>query len=509
MDNIELFKKQLEGIKLQPRAEEIGEVLEVKDGVVKASGLEKVGNFEVVAFEPQSKDSLRNKEADVLGLALNLEEYETGIILLGKTQSIKEGDLAKRTKRTISFPVGKELIGRVVNPLGDAVDGKGRITASAFMPIEQTGPSVIDREPVKTPLHSGILAIDGLIPIGRGQRELILGDRGTGKTALVLDLILNQKKEKNRPVCIYVAIGQKKAKIKRLIKTLEQQGCLEYTTLVCAFADDPASFLYLAPYAGATIGEYFMEQGQDAVVIFDDLTKHAWAWREISLVLRRPPGREAYPGDVFYLHSRLLERAAKLSKEKGGGSLTALPIIETQAGDISGYIPTNVISICDGQIFLDSALFYRGQRPAIDIGKSVSRVGSNAQLPSMKEVAGTLKLDLAQFQELERFSEFTEELDPKTKKIIERGKRMREILKQEDLTPLSFEQEVALIFAGTKGLLDDLPLEKIKDFKKALVEEAEKFEQEIFEKIREKQGLTPEIEKGLEEFIKEILQGLV
>lgn len=494
MEKIGQLKKQLEDSGFKPKIEEIGEVVEVKDGIVRALGLGGVENFELVEFEGKN----------VLGLVLNLEEYETGIVVLGKSTNIKEGDVVKRTKKILSVPVGEGLLGRVVDPLGRPLDEKGEIVSKDFLPVERQGPSVIDRSPVNTPLHTGVISVDALIPIGRGQRELILGDRGIGKTALALDAIINQKEEKSRPVCIYVACGQKKAKVKRLIKTLEDQGALDYTILVCAFSDDPASFLYLAPFTGVTLGEYFRDKGQDALVVFDDLTKQSWAWREISLILRRPPGREAYPGDIFYLHSRLLERAAKLSKEKGGGSLTALPIIETQAGDISAYIPTNVISITDGQIFLDTALFYKNQKPSLDIGKSVSRVGSKAQLPAIKKIAGTLKLDLAQFQELERFSEFTEELDESTKKIIERGKRMRELLSQDDLAPLSFEKEAVIIFAGVKGFLDDLEIGKIKSFKKDLIEEIGRMKPEIFKSIREKEDLTPETEKQIGEIIGQV-----
>lgn len=489
MENIELFKKQLRDLKLKPKTEEIGEVINIKDGVAKVSGLDNVENFELVEIETTAGKN-------VSGLALNLEEYETGIAVLGDYSFVKEGDVVKRTKKILSIPVGESLLGRVIDPLGRPLDGKGEIKTQTFSPIERQAPSVIDREPVDTPLHTGILAIDALIPIGRGQRELILGDRGIGKTALAIDAIINQKNEKNRPVCIYVACGQKKAKIKRLIKTLEKNGAMDYTVVVCAFSDDPASFLYLAPYAGAAIGEYFRDKGGDALAIYDDLTKQSWAWREISLILRRPPGREAYPGDIFYLHSRLLERAAKLSKEKGGGSLTALPIIETQAGDISAYIPTNVISITDGQIFLNSPLFFKGQKPGIDIGKSVSRVGSKAQLKAMKKIAGTLKLDLAQFQELERFSEFTEELDPQTKQIIEKGKRLMEILKQDDLEPLPVEKEVVVIFAATKGFLDDLEIAKIGKFKKDLIKEIEASKPELFENIKRTGDLD---EKGAAE----------
>jgi F-type H+/Na+-transporting ATPase subunit alpha len=498
MENIELFKKQLEKQEILPKVEEVGEVLEVKDGVARVAGLLGVENFELVEIAAQ-------EGRVIAGLVLNLEEYETGVVILGDYLKIKEGDVVKRTKRILSIPVGEELLGRVVDPLGRPLDEKGEIKSTKFSPIERPAPSVIDRQPVDEPLHTGILAIDTLIPIGRGQRELILGDRGIGKTAIVLDTIINQKSETKRPVCIYVACGQKKTKVKRLIKTLEENGALAYSVIVCAFSDDPASFLYLAPYAGAAIGEYFRDKGQDALVIYDDLTKQSWAWREISLILRRPPGREAYPGDIFYLHSRLLERAARLSKEKGGGSLTALPIIETQAGDISAYIPTNVISITDGQIFLNSPLFFKGQKPAIDIGKSVSRVGSKAQMPAMKKIAGTLKLDLAQFQELERFSEFTEELDEQTKKTIEKGKRLLEVLKQDDLGPLSFEKEVAVIFAGTKSYLDSFDLTKIKKFKADLISELETQKPALLKKIKETGNLDEKNQEELDKVIKSLL----
>ncbi|MCU0652730.1 MAG: F0F1 ATP synthase subunit alpha [Candidatus Pacebacteria bacterium] len=494
MDKIEQFKRQLEQTELSPKLDEIGNVVEVGDGVVKASGLRNVENFELVEFE----------RAKVFGLALNLEEYETGIVVLGTSAAIKEGDVVKRTKKTISVSVGPELVGRVVDPLGRPIDGKGPINAKENYAIERPAPGVIDRQPVKTPLHTGILAIDSLVPIGRGQRELILGDRGLGKTAIALDMIINQKNDKNRPVCIYVAVGQKKSKVKRMVKILEDAGAMEYTIIVAAFADDPAALLYLAPYTGCAMGEWFRDNGKDAVAVYDDLTKQAWAWREVSLVLRRPPGREAYPGDIFYLHSRLLERAARMSQARGGGSLTALPIVETQAGDISGYIPTNVISITDGQIFLNPSLFNKGQRPAIDVGTSVSRVGTSAQLPATKKVAGTLKLDLAQFQELERFSEFTEELDPQTRLTLERGKRMRELLKQPDLQPLPFEREVAVVFAGVKGFLDDVPQDKLANFKAELIAHIEDNSPEIFENIRKTEKLEPAIESKLEETIKHV-----
>lgn len=487
--DVNQLRKQLEEFDIKPQKEQVGQVIAVQDGIVQASGLSQVENFELVEFSGKN----------ALGLAINLQEYQTGIIVLGDYDEIGEGDTVTRTKKLLSLPVGESLVGRIVNPLGEPLDGKGPLKASSSLPIERPAPSVIDRESVKTPLHTGVLAVDSLVPIGRGQRELIIGDRGIGKTAIAFDAILNQKHEKDRPVCVYVVCGQKKSKVKRLVKTLEEKGAMEYSVVVAAFADDPSSFVFLAPYAGVTIGEYFMQKGKDALCVYDDLTKQAWAWREISLVLRRPPGREAYPGDVFFLHSRLLERAAKLSKEKGGGSLTALPIIETQAGDISGYIPTNVISICDGQIAVESNLFHKGQRPAIDVGKSVSRVGSSAQRKAMKKIAGTLRLDLAQFQELERFSEFTEELDAETKKIVEQGRKMRELLRQQDMEPLPFEKEVVLLFAGVKGFLKDVPSEKIQEFKKELLEEFELTHPELLKALREKGELDEKMEKEMRE----------
>ncbi|MFA5169403.1 MAG: F0F1 ATP synthase subunit alpha [Candidatus Paceibacterota bacterium] len=497
MDIIEQFKKQLEGLDIAPEMEEVGEVIEVKDGVVKISGLKSVENFEMIEFD----------EAGVMGLVLNLEEYEVGAVILGSDKNIKEGTTVKRTKKVFSVPVGEGLLGRVVDPLGRPLDGKGEIKAKEYLPLERKGPSVIERQPVTKPLHTGIKMVDALIPIGRGQRELIIGDRGLGKTAIALDAIINQKNEKNRPYCIYVACGQKKAKVRRLIATLEKEGAMEYTTVVCAFPDDPASFIYLAPFAGATIGEYFRDNKQDALVVYDDLTRQAWAWREISLILRRPPGREAYPGDVFYLHSRLLERAAMLSEERGGGSLTALPIIETQAGDISGYIPTNVISITDGQIFLDSTLFRKEQKPAINIGTSVSRVGSSAQMKATKKVAGRLKLDLAQFQELERFSEFTEELDPQTKKTIEKGKRMRLLLRQPDLAPLPIEKEVIVIFTGVNSDIEEVPMDRIKEFEVEVVKSVELEKPEILKEIRDTGDMTDKSKSEVLEIIKKIKKG--
>ena len=494
MDIIEKFKKQLEGVEISPETEEVGEVVEIKDGVAKISGLKGVESFEMIEFDGTG----------VQGLVLNLEEFEVGAIVLGNEEKIKEGTTVKRTKKVFSVPVGEGLLGRVVDPLGRPLDGKGEIEAKDFLPLERKGPSVIERQPVTKPLHTGIKMIDSLIPIGRGQRELIIGDRGLGKTAIAIDAIINQKEEKNRPYCIYVACGQKKSKVKRLIATLEKEGAMEYSTVVCAFPDDPAGFIYLAPFAGATIGEYFRDNKKDALVVYDDLTRQAWAWREISLILRRPPGREAYPGDVFYLHSRLLERAAMLSDEMGGGSLTALPIIETQAGDISGYIPTNVISITDGQIFLDATLFKKEQKPAINVGTSVSRVGSSAQLKATKKVAGRLKLDLAQFQELERFSEFTEELDPQTKKTIEKGKRMRLLLRQADLTPMPIEKEVVVIFTGVNSDIEEVAIDKIKDFELDVLKSVELEKPEIFKEIKETGELSDKNKDVLLEIIKNV-----
>ncbi|MCK9393649.1 F0F1 ATP synthase subunit alpha [bacterium] len=494
MDIIEQFKKQLTGIDLTPESEEIGEVVEVKDNVAKVSGLRGVGNFELVEFEG----------ADTLGLVLNLEEHEVGVAILGSDEKIREGIIVKRTKRVFSLPVGEALLGRVVDPLGRPIDGKGEIKTKTYLPLERKGPSVIERQPVNTPLHTGIKTIDALIPIGRGQRELIIGDRGLGKTAIAIDTIINQKNEKNRPICVYVACGQKKSKVQRLVSTLEKAGAMEYTIVVCAFPDDPASFVYLAPFTGATMGEYFRDKGQDALAVYDDITRQAWAWREISLILRRPPGREAYPGDVFYLHSRLLERAARLSEEKGGGSLTALPIIETQAGDVSGYIPTNVISITDGQIFLDAIPFKKEQKPAINIGTSVSRVGSTAQMKATKKVSGRLKLDLAQFQELERFSEFTEELDSQTKLTIEKGKRMRLMLRQTDLFPLSIEREVVVLYACVNGKIEEIPMERIANFEEDLLKEIEISCPEVFKSIQETRDLSEDATNKIAEAIRKI-----
>ncbi|OHA71647.1 MAG: F0F1 ATP synthase subunit alpha [Candidatus Wildermuthbacteria bacterium RIFCSPHIGHO2_12_FULL_49_13] len=446
-------------------------------------------------------------EKSVPAIVLNLEEYIVGAVVLGEDKVIREGDVVKRTKRVLSVPVGESLLGRVLNPLGVPLDGKGGLGEKVEMlPIERPVPSVIEREPVNTPLATGIKVIDATIPIGRGQRELVIGDRQIGKTAFVQDTILNQlhEPEENRPICIYVAIGQKASKVAQFVKELDERGAMDYTIVVLASASEPAPLWYIAPYAGCSMGEYFRDKGKDALIIYDDLSKHAWAWRQLALLLRRPPGREAYPGDVFYLHSRLLERAAKLSKEKGGGSLTALPLIETQLGDVSAYIPTNVISITDGQIYLESDLFSKGQRPAVNIGLSVSRVGSAAQTKAMKKVAAQLKLDLAQFQELAAFAQFAQDLDKATKAKIDRGQRLMEILKQGQFEPMPMEEQVCALFAGIEGYLDAVPLGQIRDFEKKLLHYLQDHHAAILKTIRETKDFDDKtkesLKKALESF---------
>lgn len=476
-----VLQMQLDGFKNKLEFEEIGKVLQVSDGVARVFGLNQVQSNELVEFEN-----------GVMGVVLNLEEDNVGVVLLGPTQSIKEGFTVRRTGRIASINAGEGMLGRVINMLGEPLDGKGPITGETFeMPLERKAPGVIFRQPVKEPLQTGIKAIDAMIPIGRGQRELIIGDRQTGKTAIAIDTIINQKEsfKKGEPIyCIYVGIGQKGSTIANLVQTLEENGAMEYTIVISATASDPAAMQFYAPYAGVAIAEYFRDTGRHALIIYDDLSKQAVAYREVSLILRRPPGREAYPGDIFYLHSRLLERAAKVinndtvasqmndlpeslkGKVKGGGSITALPIIETQAGDVSAYIPTNVISITDGQIFLESTLFNSGIRPAINVGISVSRVGGSAQTKSMKKVAGTLKLDQAQYRELEAFSKFGAEMDAATKNILDKGAKNIEILKQGRYSPLPTEHQVAIIYCGTKGLLADVPIEKVSEFEKRFLE---------------------------------------
>jgi F-type H+-transporting ATPase subunit alpha len=463
---------------------EVGSVVSVGDGIARIHGVERAMAGEMLEF-PNG----------LYGVALNLEEESVGAVLLGHSTEIKEGDVVKRTGRIISVPVGDQLVGRVVNALGQPLDGKGPIGATESMPIERLAPGVVDRSPVKEPLQTGIKAIDGMVPIGRGQRELIIGDRQTGKTAVAVDAIINQKGL--GVICIYCAIGQKQSTVAQVVKTLEEAGAMEYTIVVTAGASEPAPLLYISPYSACTIGEYFRDSGRHALVIYDDLSKHAQSYREISLLLRRPPGREAYPGDVFYLHSRLLERAAKLRPELGGGSLTALPIIETQAGDLSAYIPTNVISITDGQIFLEADLFNQGVRPAINVGNSVSRVGGSAQIKAMRQVAGTLRLDLAQYRELAAFSQFGSDLDPATQRQLSRGKRLTEILKQPQYRPLPVEKQVAIMFAATNGYLDSVEVDRLRQFEEGMYAFLETRHPGVLISIRDKKTLDDDVKKGL------------
>ena len=499
-DLVEKLKKEIAGFRDEPALEAVGTVVETGDGIAKISGLSRAQSQELLKIETES--------SEIFALAFNLEEHFIGAVILGAAEAVKIGDRVRGTGNVLSIPVGKELLGRVVDPLGEPLDGKGVIfkdsESAERYPLEKKAPSVVAREPVNTPLHTGIKAIDAMIPIGRGQRELIIGDRQTGKTSIALDTILNQKNEENRPICIYVAIGQKQSRVARIAKILEEQGALKYTIIVSASASFPASLQYLAPSAGCAIGEYFMDQGKDALVIYDDLSKHADAYRELSLLLRRPPGREAYPGDIFYLHSRLLERAAKLNKENGGGSLTALPIIETKLGDISAYIPTNVISITDGQIYLESNLFYKGVRPALNVGLSVSRVGSAAQTKAIKKVAGRLRLELAQFRELEAFVQFASDLDDATKQKIHRGQILTEVLKQANLAPLPFTEEAVILYTALAGFLDDVPLARMKDFERELVDYIEKMhKEEIFGSISKSRTLDDATEATLKKAIGE------
>ena len=489
----DLLKKQLEKYNNDIDVAEVGEIIEVGDGVARASGLENVMSSELV--------ELPN---DVYGMALNLEQDNVGLVLFGDTTKVKEGDIAKRTGKVVEVPVGKEMLGRVVNPLGQPLDGKGPISSGKSLPVERKALGVMARSPVNEPLQTGIKAIDSMVPIGRGQRELIIGDRQTGKTAVAIDAIINQKNTQNSdsPVfCVYVAIGQKASTVASLVSELEQQGAMEYTVVVAANASDPAPMQYIAPYAGCAMGEFFRDNGQHALIVYDDLSKQAVAYRQMSLVLRRPPGREAFPGDVFYLHSRLLERASKLSEDLGSGSLTALPIIETQEGDVSAYIPTNVISITDGQIYLETNLFNSGIRPAIDVGLSVSRVGGNAQLKAMKKVAGTLRLDLAQYRELEAFAKFGSDLDKATLAQLTRGERMVEILKQNQYVPMMVERQIAIIFAASKGHLDDIEIEKVSEFESNLFDYLEANASDQLSSIKESGDLGDDISKSLDKLI--------
>jgi F-type H+-transporting ATPase subunit alpha len=485
-----IIRRQIENFDAGVTVAEVGTVIKVGDGIAEIHGLEKVMAGELLEFEKGAS-----------GLALNLEEDKVGAVLLGEYQGIKEGDIVKRTKRIIETPTGDAMISRVVNALGQPADGKGPIVTKDYMPIERIAPGIVDRQSVKEPLQTGLKAIDAMIPIGRGQRELIIGDRQTGKTAVALDTIINQKGKD--VICVYVAIGQKASTVAQVQATLEQYDAMSYTIIVAASASEPAAMQYLAPYAGCAIGEYFMDRGKAVLCVYDDLSKHAAAYREISLLLRRPPGREAYPGDVFYLHSRLLERAAKYSDARGGGSLTALPVIETQAGDISAYIPTNVISITDGQMFLESDLFNAGIRPAINVGNSVSRVGGNAQIKAMKQIAGTLRLELAQYRAMAAFAQFASDLDTATQRQLARGQRLTEILKQPQYQPMDVEKQVAVIWAASNGYVDDIPVESVRHFESELLKFLEN-QGTTLAAIREKKaiddGLKAQLKSALDEF---------
>jgi F-type H+-transporting ATPase subunit alpha len=485
-----IIRQQIEKYKAEIEVSDVGTVIQVGDGIARVYGLEKCMASELLEFP-----------GGTMGMALNLEEDNIGCVLLGPYTHIKEGDTVKRTGRIISVPVGDALIGRVVNPLGQPIDGLGPINSDKFRPVERIAPGVIERKSVHQPLQTGLKAIDSMIPIGRGQRELILGDRQTGKTAIAVDAIINQKGKD--VICIYVAVGQKNSTVANVVQKLKDTGAMDYSIVVSATASDPAPLLFIAPFAGAAMGEEFMENGKHVLIVYDDLTKQAAAYRELSLLLRRPPGREAYPGDVFNLHSRLLERACKLSDERGAGSMTALPIIETQAGDVSAYIPTNVISITDGQIYLEPDLFYAGVRPAVNVGISVSRVGGAAQIKAMKQVAGTLRLDLAQYRELAAFAQFGSDLDKATQARLTRGQRLVELLKQGQYVPMDVEDQVISIFAGTRGFLDDLPVEQVLPFEEGLLKFIKSNKPEIRQELSDKQEISKELEEKLKAAIKE------
>ena len=497
-----LLKDQIKNFGDKAEVSEIGKVLSVGDGIARVYGLDNVQAGEMVEFEDGSK-----------GMALNLENDNVGVVIFGDDRNIKEGDTIKRTNAIVDVPVGKELLGRVVDGLGNPIDGKGELSAKNRKRVEVKAPGIIPRQSVNEPMQTGLKSIDSLIPIGRGQRELIIGDRQTGKTAVAIDAIINQKKinestdEKKKLYCVYVAIGQKRSTVAQITKTLEEAGALEYTTIVAATASDSAPLQFLAPYTGCTIGEYFRDNGMHALIVYDDLSKQAVAYRQMSLLLRRPPGREAYPGDVFYLHSRLLERAAKLNDKSGGGSLTALPIIETQAGDVSAYIPTNVISITDGQIFLETELFNQGIRPAVNVGLSVSRVGSAAQTKAMKKVAGSIKLELAQYREMAAFAQFGSDLDASTQQLLNRGSKLTELLKQDQYSPMTVSEQVISVFTGVKGYLDDVDLTKIKNFEKDIIEKIKSDKPEIIESIEKSGKLEENIEKALSSLIDDYKKG--
>ncbi|HEX7137650.1 MAG TPA: F0F1 ATP synthase subunit alpha [Vicinamibacterales bacterium] len=485
-----IIREQIGSYAVDVDVAEVGSIISIGDGIARVHGVDNAMAGEMLEF-PHG----------VFGIALNLEEDSVGAVLLGEFHEIKEGDIVKRTGRIISVPIGEALLGRVVNALGQPIDGKGPITSKQFAPIERLAPGVVDRQSVKEPMQTGLKAIDAMVPIGRGQRELIIGDRQTGKTAVAIDAIINQRD--TGVICIYNAIGQKQSTVAQVVRTLEEADAMRYSIIVAATASDPAPLLYISPYSACTFGEYFRDGGRHALVVYDDLSKHAQAYREISLLLRRPPGREAYPGDVFYLHSRLLERAAKLNKEHGGGSLTALPIIETQAGDLSAYIPTNVISITDGQIFLESDLFHQGVRPAINVGNSVSRVGGSAQIKAMRQVAGTLRLDLAQYRELAAFAQFGSDLDKSTQAQLNRGSRLVELLKQPQYQPLPVERQVAIIFAGTNGYLDNIPTSEVLAFETELFKHIENRHAAVFAGIAEKKQLDDQLKDALKTAVEE------
>jgi F-type H+-transporting ATPase subunit alpha len=487
---IEQLKSEISGFKSEISEKSVGRVLKVSDGIALVSGLSEAMMSEILKF--------KTERGEITGVALNLEENLVGAIVLGDFTAIKEGDEVTATKRILEVPVGEAVIGRVLNPLGEPLDGKGKLDTNLFYPVEKIAPGVITRASVNQPVQTGIKAIDAMIPIGRGQRELIIGDRQLGKTALAIDTIINQKGQNMK--CIYVAIGQKESKIANIVAKLTEAGAMSYTTVVLAGASNSASLLYIAPYAGCAMAEYFCDKGEDVLIVYDDLSKHAVSYREISLLLRRPPGREAYPGDVFYLHSRLLERACKLNKDFGGGSITALPIIETQAGDLSAYIPTNVISITDGQIFLEPDLFYKGNRPAVNAGLSVSRVGSSAQIKAMKKVAGKMRLEAAQYRELAAFAQFGSDLDEDTKRKLERGKRLYEIFKQDQYEPLSVEKQVLAYYSLINGLMDNVPVEKIREFEAGLYRYAD-LNNEVLELIKNKKELDAEIEEKIKSLV--------
>lgn len=498
----DILKKQIADFSELADVAEVGQVLSVGDGVARVYGLDNVRAGEMVEFPDGIK-----------GMALNIEIDNVGVVIFGNDRAIKEGDIVRRTGEIVEVPVGREMLGRVVDALGNPIDGKGPINFSEKSRVEVKAPGIIPRQSVHEPMQSGLKAIDALVPIGRGQRELIIGDRQTGKTAVAVDTILNQKHinqsedEKEHLYCIYVAIGQKRSSVAQLVKELEDRGAMEYSIVVAATASDPAPMQFLAPYAGCSMGEWFRDNGMHSLLVYDDLSKQAVAYRQMSLLLRRPPGREAYPGDVFYIHSRLLERAAKMSDEQGSGSLTALPIIETQGGDLGAFIPTNVISITDGQIFLDSNLFYKGIRPAIDVGASVSRVGSAAQTKAMKQVAGKIKLDLAQYREMEAFSQFASDLDPATRKLLDRGARLTQLLKQKEYSPLTMAEQVVVIFVGTRGYLDDIPTDDVTDFEEQLLENLRSSGKDLLSKIESQKKLDDDLEKSIADLIEKFKYG--